>query len=312
MSSEDAATYAAEQFATATRIPLFTPQGPSIMALSVPPVAPNGDLTVQGRVAPGASVEVFVDGNPHGRAAVDADGIWSYALSLAGPGIYEISTSATLSGTLLAMEGEPARVNYPTVTPTPSATPTSTSTATQTPTFTPSPTMPPTATSTATLTPTRELTGPAIIERLIPDEPVAGEIEFVGTAEPGASVNLLVDGELAAAAIADEEGFWSIVVTLTAGRHIVSVQAWWGEVLLPAIDEPVDLMVMAAEAGESITDTATATNAVILAPTAVSTPTPTVTAIPEAVATPHLLATIQAGAAQFVATISAITPTPAQ
>ena len=146
LSPEAAATRAAEAFATATLIPLFTPQGPSILPLSVPEMDPDGVLTVVGRVNRGASVDVWVNGELNGSAVVDEDGIWSYDLVLDTPGLYEISASGMLGGEPLDMDGEAARVIVPTVTPTPSATPsstatsTATATATWTPTATPSPT----------------------------------------------------------------------------------------------------------------------------------------------------------------------------
>jgi hypothetical protein len=54
---------------------------------------------------------------------------------------------------------------------------------------------------------------------------VAGQVPLSGTAEPGALVEIEIDGVSGGAAVADAEGAWATAVTLPAGDHVVRTRA---------------------------------------------------------------------------------------
>ena len=54
---------------------------------------------------------------------------------------------------------------------------------------------------------------------------VAGQVPFSGTAEPGALVEIEIDGVSAGTAVADAEGAWAIAAVVPAGDHVLRVRA---------------------------------------------------------------------------------------
>lgn len=68
------------------------------------------------------------------------------------------------------------------------------------------------------------VSAPATGERLDATDLVAGQVEFTGSAEPGATVAIRIDG-LVAGTVAAADGVWSFAATLASGPHTVSAVA---------------------------------------------------------------------------------------
>ena len=178
---------------------------------------------------------------------------------------------------------------------------TSTGTATQTPT--PPFTHTPAATTRPTTTPQPTKIAPFIIARSLPASMDAGTKEIFGQGEPGASIEVLIDGTAAISTTVDESGYWSLEIDLPEGEHLIDVRARLGDLALSATDDAIAVLVLSP----TPTHTLTVTNTPTPRPTVTNTATPTETLLPTATmtSTPDRVATQAAAATSFVATKTA-------
>ena len=181
-------------------------------------------------------------------------------------------------------------VPTPTNTPEPTATPTPAPTATPmpTPTNTPEPTATPTQTPlpTATPTPAPIVLDPAAMLALLR----GGAATLTGVAQPGATVQVLVDDAVAAETTAGDDGRWALDFDMRGlgGLRTIVVQAVdsAGVVLNRTAPVQLALPTLPPTATPTATNTPepTATNPPL--PTATPTPAPTATNTPLPTATP--------------------------
>lgn len=139
----------------------------------------NANPTITGTSAPGASVEVFVDGVSIGVTTADQDGNWSIDLPEAlAEGEHTIGAQSTIDDSVGPL---------------------------------------------TEITLTVDLSAPSVvITNPTGSVPVNGPVIVVsGTAEPGATVEIFVDGEKIGETTADENGDWTFEVTLPTGEHTI-------------------------------------------------------------------------------------------
>ena len=152
-------------------------------------------INVGGTGEPGATVELFANGESLGTTTVNPDGTWSFTGDGAVPvGDVELTARMTLpDGTSLA--GQPsASFEVPTM----AEAETSESTRAE-----------------------------LVIEGIAAND--AGDIMISGSAEPGATVEITVDGDVVATVTADDSGMWSFSGAFEVGEHAVEVRDVSGE-----------------------------------------------------------------------------------
>jgi len=253
------ATAAPTPTATIPLEPTATPRPPVIDTTTLTATLVSGQLRLQGTGQPTTTLQILLDGELVGVTTVDATGRWQLPLLLEQPGAHQIQVRP------LGLTGVPtAAVDLVIATPTATTPPRSTEPADETATHTPEPT----ATATPTLIPpiidTTALTGP------LP----SGAVRLQGKGEPGAALQILVDGELAGVTTVDGDGRWQLPVFVDQpGDHQISVRA--AGVSLTAV-----IAIVIA------TPTATVTAPPEPTATATNTPTPTATATAVPTATP--------------------------
>ncbi len=227
---------------TATNTPTETPTPvpPSIDAEGVPERLQTGKLSVSGSGEPNGTVELLLNGVVAGESKVTADGRWIYTLVFDEPGLYAINVQAVRDdGFTVSRTLRPIIVQVMAPTPTHTATPRPTATFTSTPTDTPTETPEPTSTSTETATPkptatftyTPEPTATATnsatpMPTPTPEptatptntpvplvvDPVGSGRLISGSGQPGADVQIVVNGRVVGNATADENGRWEVPV----------------------------------------------------------------------------------------------------
>jgi hypothetical protein len=172
----------------------------------------DGQLELSGTGLAGYEVQVVSDGQVLGATEVGADGTWSLNVTFVKPGEQGL-TVRTLSRGYVVGESAPVPVSVSGVAETAQA-----STA---PILEGSP-------------PTLKLPAGGVLE--------AGTSVLTGTGEPGSDVQILIDGEVADVTEVDDDGAWSLDLSLLMpGDHELRVQALdaSGEVI--AETEPVEV-----------------------------------------------------------------------
>jgi hypothetical protein len=170
----------------------------------------DGELELSGTGLAGYEVRAVVDGQVLGATEVGADGTWSLDVTFVKPGEQAL-TVQTLSRGYVVSESGPVPVSVSGVVETEQA---STS-----PIIEGSP-------------PTLKLPAGGALE--------AGDSVLTGTGEPGSDVQILIDGEVVDVAEVDDDGTWSLDISLVMpGDYELTVQALdaSGEVVAEA--EPV-------------------------------------------------------------------------
>jgi nucleoid-associated protein YgaU len=175
----------------------------------------EGEVDVAGTAAPGAAVEVLVDGQVRGTARAGADGAWSVEIASLEPGEHELTVRQTLDipGVAAAMS-EPVVVKV-----------------------------------SAAEAAAAEPAAPSLRQPAAGAELEAGPTILGGTAEPGAQVQVLVDGQVAAETQTDDDGAWSVeVADLEPGEHEITLKTGDAGGAVTAASEPVMLTVGPAAA----------------------------------------------------------------
>ena len=325
--------------ATVTPSPTNTPFRPSCVAS--PAQAMVGDvIQITGSGKPGSPVDIIVGDMVAGSTRIDADGNWQYELRFATPGIQYIGCKsvdvngqevlAKLSSyVVIVPRPTPTPTNTATVTPTPTATDTltvtatdtatatSTSTPTDTATVTPTPTATPTSTATATaspsntptatwtsmptLTPTPTPIPPTLDATALAQEVTGGEAVLHGTGQPGASLQILINGAAAYTTTVQADGAWSQAVSFgIPGAYTVAVQA-----VTPGGPVVAAASAVAVVPTPTLTPTPTATNTATTTPT--RTPTDTATVTPSPTNTPFRPSCVASPAQAMVGDVIQIT-----
>jgi hypothetical protein len=172
----------------------------------------DGQLELSGTGLAGYEVRAVVDGQVLGATQVGQDGTWSLDVTFVKPGEQAL-TVQTLSRGYVVAESAPVPVSVSGVVETEQA-------------------------STSPITegspPTLKLPAGGALE--------AGEPVLTGTGEPGSEVQILIDGEVADVTEVDDDGIWSLDLSLLMpGDYELTVQALdaSGEVVAEA--EPVEV-----------------------------------------------------------------------
>lgn len=137
-----------------------------------------GEMVLTGTAEPGSRVAILVDGEQVGTAEVGDDGTWSLPIELA-PGSQEVVAQTLDSDESVLNESEPLTIEVP------------------------------------------EVAAPELPELgfSLPEfNPFNGFYTWRGTAEPGADVALVVEGEVGQTATADADGNWSLSDTFDPGE----------------------------------------------------------------------------------------------
>ncbi|GAB4445432.1 MAG: hypothetical protein OHK0015_47690 [Chloroflexi bacterium OHK40] len=199
----------------ATLAPTIAPTVAPAAAVAAPQVLSTreavlaGPYTVQGRGEPGSTVEVLVNGVSIGTAPVGADGTWSLETTLEA-GEAEIVARAVDAGGAVLAEADPVSLNVAEA---------------------------PGGASGA---------GPAVTIDAPGDDLISGPVVLSGTTDPGAIVEVLVNGVSVGTTTAGADGTWSLETTLEAGEAeiVARVVDAGGAVLAEA--DPVSLNVAEA------------------------------------------------------------------
>ena len=194
--------------------------GPAKPSFDIVRISPEGTGVMAGRAAPGAEVIVRQGGTEIGRVTADAHGDWVLVPKAAlPPGATELTLAEQTAGGQ-EVKGEGTVVL---VVPAPPA-----SIA-----LAPAEAQPAMAVLTDRTEPPRVLQAPASAEALpslalgTMDYGQSGEMRFSGSAAPGSSVRVYVDGKLAGDASADANGRWSMTppADLAPGHHEMRLDA---------------------------------------------------------------------------------------
>ena len=203
-----------------TPVPSPPTASPASAALPAPRfdivrVAPDGNAVIAGRSAPGANITVTDNGKPIGHATADAQGQWVILPHAPMPaGGQELAARATRTDGAGAGSA-PVLLLVPAVR----------SAAARSG---PKPVQVPLAV--AILAPPgaapRLLAGPSGKTGLgmdIVDYDAKGRIHFAGTARPGATVRVYIDGAAAGDATADRQGRWALhpAAPVASGNHVL-------------------------------------------------------------------------------------------
>jgi hypothetical protein len=187
----------------------------------------DGQLELSGTGLAGYEVQIVSDGQVLGVTEVGTDGTWSLNVTFVKPGEQGL-TVRTLSRGYVVGESAPVPV------------------------------------SVSGVAVTEQASAPPILEGAPPtlNLPASGALKagdsvLTGTGEPGSDVQILVDGEVADVAEVDDDGTWSLDLSvLMPGDHELIVQALdaSGEVVAEA--EPVEVSLTGEAAAEAAAETA--------------------------------------------------------
>ena len=72
----------------------------------------------------------------------------------------------------------------------------------------------------------------------------AGPEEILGQGEPGAIIEVIIDGMATVSTTVDDRGYWSVVIDLPVGEHLIDVRSLLGDLALAANDDPIKVMVL--------------------------------------------------------------------
>ena len=235
-------------------------------------VGDDGELNLTGRGQPGTQVAILVDGVLAGMAAVDTDGLWSFATRLSEAGSHEIDVRASADQIDGEADSSPIVVMVPTAVPEPTDTPQPTATHTPAPTATATPTPIP-------------LTLNAL--DLAGRQALVGDLKLGGSGQPGSLVQIVINGAVADTVEIDEAGDWASTLRLEqGGLYTVFGQTIDDAGRAQVLSLPMLLMVANPTATPTDTPEPTATDTATPTetpePTATDTSTPTDTPEPAA------------------------------
>jgi large repetitive protein len=209
-------TAVAQPTAAATAAPTVAatvglPGAAAPVVLSTREAVTAGPYEIRGTGSPGSLVEVLINGVSAGTATVGDDGSWSLPTTLEA-GDVEIFAQAVNEGSTVIAAGEPVQL----------------------------------AVGAAAGATSGPIGLPAIFPPVIEtslDGLAAGPVTFEGTATPGTTVELLVNGEPAGTAAVGDDGRWSIDAVLAAGTNELQPRALDEAGALLAEDEPISVEV---------------------------------------------------------------------
>jgi hypothetical protein len=175
---------------------------PITPTLTLPSEAVTGELSLTGTGQRGSTVEILVDGEVVGRTRVDSAGTWALTIEVAEPGQHQLSARMVDADDQVVAVSEPVSLSL-------------TAAATQT-------------------------------EILISAAPAAGdtlagdELTFGGTGEPGAQVEIVIDGEVVGSTQIGSAGTWEITIEAEqTGQATLSVQALYASGEAVTVLEPI-------------------------------------------------------------------------
>lgn len=185
------------------------PAGEIAAEVSIPSIIPPdgetvaGEYTLMGVGTPGREIVVLVDGEEVGTTVVGDDGTWSLPIELASGSQEVVAQTLDSNGSVLN-ESEPLTIEVPEV----------------------------------------EVAAPELPDLgfgLPEFNPFNGFYTWRGTAEPGAEVALVVEGEVAQTATADADGNWSLSDTFDPGELDIQFAVLDEEGEVAAESEPTTL-----------------------------------------------------------------------
>ena len=166
-------------------------------------IEPNGETVVAGRAAPGATVELLRNGEPHDRAVADQSGQFVMVPSPLPPGTYDLTLRARQpDGKLITSKQsvtvalEPNRNDRPVV-------------ALMTPDK-------PTVVLSQPAPSKTEAAGPVVVEAVEID--AGGKFHVSGRARPGAATRLYLNDSFIASATAAADGRFAVTINEGIGR----------------------------------------------------------------------------------------------
>ena len=165
-------------------------------------------IALAGTAEPGSTVEIVIDGRVVGVAPVGNDGTWAFSASVTEPGPHEIGLNT------LDPEGQVVAA------------------------------APPISLSVAA--PPAEI-DPPILTAPAPGETLTGEtIALAGTAEPGSTVEIVIDGHVVGVAPVGNDGTWAFSAPVTEpGPHEIGLNTLDPEGQVVAAAPPISLSVAA-------------------------------------------------------------------
>jgi hypothetical protein len=178
--------------AVPTAVAAQVPAKPAPAAIAAPILtSPSGGtltpgaLTFTGTAAPGAMVQVLVDGQPIGTATADSAGAWSLSATLDRPGDHTVVVQTLDSAGAVAAAAEPVTI--------------------------------------ALLAPPPQISAPTL--QLPSGDLTAGTVSLSGTGMPNSQVEIVVNGQSLGKAAVGSDGAWSLPASIAAGEYTISVRA---------------------------------------------------------------------------------------
>jgi archaellum component FlaG (FlaF/FlaG flagellin family)/nucleoid-associated protein YgaU len=183
---DDAGEVAATSNAAAVAVPTATPELITAPTLDTPAMPDaEGTVMLEGTGTPGSRVEVVADDEVLEDVTVGEDGAWSYQATLS-PGEHQLQARALDEAGEVVAASDVVAVTVPEATP-----------------------LPGTALTLAA-----------------PTEPDAeGRVTLRGTGAPSGTVQVVVDGEVQEEVTVEEDGTWSLQMTLSPGEHQLQARA---------------------------------------------------------------------------------------
>ncbi|MBP8293871.1 MAG: hypothetical protein KAX65_13930, partial [Caldilineaceae bacterium] len=232
---------------TATVVPTFTAEAAIAAPVLISPLTGEqvaaGTVVLSGSAQPGYTVQARIDGELAGEVPVDSSGVWLLAAPVTAPGdrALDLQLVDDIGRVVASSTPITIMVTMPAVT----------------------------------------VRSPALDSRMLESSFNAGVIDLAGSGEPGALVQIVVDGQVLGATRVDDDGRWSLQAEVrTPGVYAVALNALDDNGTVVATATPARLTVNPA-----------------LRPLAVVAPTATATPEPASTAAPPQLEGVTVGAA---------------
>ncbi len=213
-----------------------------------------GPVVLTGSGEPGATVNVWLNGQPAGLATVGPDGQWQVPADLGG-GDYILQVQTLDANGAVVAESNPVTITIvgpPAATSVAEAPATPVSTATVEPSPEPSPTPVPTA----TVAPTQEPTPvPTAVPTAVPTtpptteegdtttggsfDPLVGGPTLLGNTDPGNIVQMLANGSVVETTSPDAAGAWAIPVAVDLLDSLIQVRTLNNAGLVVSTTQPI-------------------------------------------------------------------------
>ena len=208
-----------------TPVPTFTAEAVVAAPVMVSPLTgetvTSGAVQVSGTAAPGATVQVTLDGQPMGTAIAGENGAWSLLAQVPSPGEHALGASIVNGLGQVVSAGEPISVTVASL----------------------------------------AVRSPSLDGDLLTANLAAGVVTLTGSGEPGSTVEVLVDGKPVGQAVVDEQGRWTLPADIRApGVYSFALNAVDAGGKVVATATPVRLIIdppVQAVAAVPPTDTAT-------------------------------------------------------